>query len=58
MKRVIDTRWTGHLQATKSTRANYHEICAALDQATDADSVLHGEDIAMATETSNIMKQK
>lgn len=58
VEKLIDTRWAGHLKATKAVRANYTEISSALDKAKDANSKLDGEDIAMAIGLSKVIKQK
>lgn len=58
VKRLIDTRWTGHLEATKSVLGSFSEIVSTLDQVKSSKSDLDGEDIAMAIGLSSILKQK
>lgn len=58
IKRLLDTRWTGYLQATKAVFENFSEIVSTLDEAKSAKTNLDGEDIATAIGLCNIMKQK
>lgn len=58
VKRLLDTRWTGHLQAVKAVYESYPEIVFTLDIAKDVNSNLDGEDIAIAIGISNVIKQK
>lgn len=61
VKRLIDTRWTGHYQSTKAVLANYTEIVSALKYVQDdkRNSLkLDGDDIAICIGILNIITKK
>lgn len=61
IKRLIDTRWTGHHQATKAVRANYPQIVATLQKVKDDRFnrlKLDGDDIATCIGILSVITQK
>lgn len=61
IKRLIDTRWTGHYQATKAVRANYPQIVATLEQVKNDNynrMKLDGDDIATCIGILSVITQK
>lgn len=58
VKRLLDIRWTGHLQITKTVSENYSEIISALEQVKNYSVPLHGKDIAVGIGLLNVIKKK
>lgn len=61
IKRLIDTRWTGHHQATKAVRANYPQIVSTLEKVKDDrfnQLKLDGDDIATCIGILSVMTKK
>lgn len=53
--KVIDTRWFGHLRATKSIFKNYEQIMKTLPQITGP-AGFDGDDIAIAAGISHFIE--
>lgn len=61
VKRLIDTRWTGHYQATKAVLANYTDIVSVLKHFQDDQQNtlnLDGDDIATCIGILNVITKK
>ena len=61
VKRLIDTRWTGHFQATKAVRENYAQIVATLEKVKNDkynQIDLDGDDIATCIGILSVITQK
>lgn len=60
VKRLIDTRWSGHLQATKAVLQNYSEIVTTLEKVKDDKSnsiKLDGDDKATCIGILSVITQ-
>lgn len=61
LKRLIETRWTGHFQATKAIHENYSQIIATLDTVQNDKynrMKLDGDDIATCIGILSVITQK
>lgn len=61
IKRLIDTRWTGHFQATKAVYQNYSEIVNTLKRVSEDEQnalKLDGDDIAICMGILSVITQK
>lgn len=59
VKRLLDTRWNGHMQATKAVFQNYSEIVATLQLVKNDRSLqMDGDDIATCIGILSVITQK